>query len=158
MEQLTLISEEEVVKNLRRKVFSGAREGVHCPCCDRMVKEYRRALNADQARFLVLLCREYLKSPPHSWVDIRAISVRGGDYAKTKHWGLAEQSLNEDPTKRSSGLWRPTPSGLTFARGESKVPSHVYLLDNAVRGFSEERIDIWAALGKRFDFRELWYG
>lgn len=161
MEQLPLITsavEGAVVERIRVRLDEKAPEGSRCPCCDRMYKEYRRALNADQARVLVLLCREYLTMKPGSWVDIRTIQIRGGDYAKLIHWGLVENMENEDPAKRSSGMWRPTPSGLTFAKGHSRQPSHVRILDNRERGFSTTTVNIWQALGKKFDFGELWKG
>lgn len=147
-----------VVRVLRRDVRAGAAAGCRCQVCDRLVKSYHRAMNADMARFLILLCREYLTKPPGTFVDIRSIPVRGGDYAKLVHWGLVEQAANDDPVKRSSGLWRPTPRGLRFAQGEAREPSHVTLLDNQAIGFDEETVDIWQALGKHFDFAELWGG
>ena len=161
MEQLPLITpavENAVVERIRRRLDEKAPEGSRCPCCDRMVKEYRRAMNADQARFLILLCREYLAHEPSTWIDVRRIDVRGGDYAKLIHWGLVENMENEDPAKRSSGMWRPTPKGLTFANGHSRQPSHVRLLDNKERGFSTTTVNIWQALGKKFNFSELWKG
>ncbi|MDD5542857.1 MAG: hypothetical protein PHX83_06750 [Acidobacteriia bacterium] len=147
-----------ILADLRWQVQAGAADGIRCPCCDRLVKSYRRAMNADMARFLILLCREYLAKPPGTFVDIRTIPVRGGDYAKLTHWGLVEQAVNDDPAKRSSGLWRPTPRGLRFAQGEATEPSHVVLLDNEVKGFDEGRVTIWEALGTHFDFEVLWHG
>jgi len=147
-----------VLADIRRQVQAGAEAGCRCPACDRLVKSYRRAMNADMARFLILLCREYLANPPGTFVDIRTISVRGGDYAKLTHWGLVEQAHNDDPAKRSSGLWRPTPRGLAFAQGTATEPGHVVLLDNQVQGFTEDRVNIWEALGTHFDFEALWKG
>lgn len=149
---------DHVVKQLRAEVQAGAEAGCRCPACDRLVKSYRRAMNADMARFLILLCREYLAKPPDTFVDIRTISVRGGDYAKLTHWGLVEQAHNDDPAKRSSGLWRPTPRGLAFAQGTATEPGHVVLLDNQVRGFTDDRVNIWEALGTHFNFEVLWRG
>ena len=153
-----MATEDEVLKSARERLFKAADNGAQCPCCGRTVKRYRRALNAGMAHFLVLLCKAYLKNHPRVWVDIKALPVRGGDYAKLLHWGMVKQYVNDDPEKRSSGLWMPTARGLEFARGDSEEPSHVFLLDNTVVGFEEERIDIHAALGNKFNFRELWHG
>jgi hypothetical protein len=155
-EKLPQRAAEAVLQHLRQQVRDGAVEGVRCPCCDRLVRAYRRPLGADMARFLILLCRAYLAGPPGEWVDVRAIPARGGDYAKLAHWGLIEQAPNDDPARRSSGLWRPTPAGMAFAEGRTREPSHVFLLDNRRIGAEDATVDVYEALGRRFDFAELW--
>jgi hypothetical protein len=129
--------------------------GTHCPCCGRHVQVYKRKLTRDMARFVVLLLKEYRKIPG-TWVDVRLFPVRGGDYAKVAHWGLAILKENEsDPEKKNSGLWKPTQLGVRFAVGAEKVPSHVHLYLNEVVGYSHRLIDVREALGSGFRYDEL---
>ncbi len=82
--------------------------------------------------------------------------MTGGDYAKLRHWGLAELKPNDDdPSKKDSGLWRPTEKGRRFAYRQIRVPRYVYLYKNKVMGFSEETISIEEALKVSFDYDDL---
>jgi len=162
---------------LRARVFGKtvrAKQGARCPCCKQYVKIYKRALGAPMARWLIWLVRTWdhqfgskrdlLSDPANSaWVDIRQSPVRGGDYAKLLHWGLVEQKSdvlekknNGAKDTKDSGLWRPTFAGIDFARGKTKVASHVYLYDNVKIGEeSDQQITIKEALGKKFSYSEL---
>ena len=134
-----------------------AQKGSFCPCCKQFVKIYKRALGSQMARWLIWLTRTWEQLPQYgdAWVDIKMAPTRGGDYAKTTHWQLAENRISNDKTLRSSGLWRPTAKGIDFVQNRIRVPSHVELYDNLVLGFSDETIGIVEALGKRFDYYEL---
>lgn len=129
-------------------------EGCKCPCCGQEVKLYKRVLNAQMAWFLIALHRA--PRLDGNWVDIKALDVRGGDYAKTRYWGLVE--VKDDPTKRSSGLWRLTQKGLKFVHDQVRVPRHVLVYNGECRGFSDQDIGIRQALGAGFDYSELMSG
>jgi hypothetical protein len=135
------------------------KSGTACPCCGQWCKLYRRTLNASMARFLIWLVRSYQDNP--RWVTIKEFPLmsnrRGGnDYSKLAHWKLIEQKANtDDPTKRTSGEWRPTPKGIEFAHQRISVPNAVFLYDGICQGFSDKSTDIVAALGKEFNYQEL---
>jgi hypothetical protein len=140
-------------------------EGVPCPCCGQMCKVYPRSLNAAMARFLIWLVREYEERKKDDaatdlWISVNEgplIQHRkgGGDFAKMEHWGLIEQMANDDETKRTSGFWRPTQSGIDFVYYRITVPRKAMLYMNECIGFSEEKINIREALGTKFDYQEL---
>lgn len=144
-----------------------AREGEICPCCEQYVKVYKRALNAQMARWLIWLVRCYRQSVLASdgndsikqWVDIKGSPVRGGDYAKLVHWALVEHKRNEkDATRKDSGLWRPTQRGVDFVFRRCSVPSHVYLYDNRRLNWDDNtirQVTVVDCLDKKFNYEEL---
>lgn len=133
--------------------------GTPCPCCGQICKLYRRHINAPMARFLIWLVRSYEQNP--RWVHLKQFPMiqnrrGGGDYGKLMHWGLVEQKPNtDDPDKRTSGEWRPTPKGIEFARQRISIPEALFLYDNVLQGFSDKKTDIVGALGQEFSYQEL---
>lgn len=129
--------------------------GVRCPCCAQYCKMYRRPLNSQMARFLIWLVREYESRP--RWIDWRRAPdiLRGGDYAKLQYWGLIESRQTDDPSKRTSGLWRPTKDGIEFAHRRRSVPASVYVYNNQVHEREPRYISIEDALGEHFNYQEL---
>jgi Holliday junction resolvase RusA-like endonuclease len=151
----------------RQAVRDVADEGSACPCCDQLVKRYRRPLNAIMARGLLWLVKA--SGPELQWIHVNAVAPKwltnkGGSLATLSHWELIEQRPKEDlpagerSTKRTSGFWRPTAKGVAFAGDTARVPSHVVLYDNQVEGWSDREIGIRDALGKAFDYGELMRG
>jgi hypothetical protein len=135
------------------EVQIGRDDGIECPCCGQWCKVYIRKLSSSMARWLIELVRRH--DLPGDWIDVRTFNLRGGDYAKVAYWDLAESRGNDDPTKRTSGLWRPTMAGIKFVWNEASVPSHVYVYDGRVLGYSSEPVWIRQALGSRFNYEEL---
>jgi len=142
----------ELLVDAQQRFEDELEDGIDCPCCGRLGKIYRRPLGASMARWLIWLVRIW---PGHGWIDIKDTDARGGDYAKLAHWQLVEQQPNADETKKDSGMWRPTPHGITFVYRRIMVPSHVYLLFNNVIGWEPNHIEITDALGKTFNYSEL---
>lgn len=139
----------------------GRDAGVTCPCCGQYCKVYHRALNAPMVRFLIWLVKEFeSRGDAKTWVNVNdgpLIQHRkgGGDFAKMVHWGLIEQMANIDDTKRSSGYWRPTQSGIDFVYNKIDVPKKVLLYLNEPVGYSAAHITVREALGTKFNYREL---
>jgi len=147
------------VADARRQIHEQieAGEQVRCPVCDQNCKLYKRKLNAMQASFLCWLVRRF-KSNGGEWIDVPREYDRniGGEYGKLAHWGLAELKANdEDPSKRTSGQWRPTLRGIDFVNELVTVPKYVYLYDNRLYKVSDEQTTIREALGDKFDYEEL---
>jgi len=139
-----------------RKVLT-ERKAFKCPCCDRLVKVYRRKLNSEMARTFLQLYKAYVKFPryystrelkPH---DNKAAS----DIIYLVHWELIEKSDGVNSSLAPAGMYRPTEKGLRFAHRLERVPSHVHLLNNKVVGWSQDTIDIKEALGSKFNYAEL---
>jgi len=139
-------------------VKNNAGKGVYCPCCEQFAKIYKRKLNSGMAASLVWLVRTYLEK--QNWIYVWKIApkfiLRSAEIGKLAHWELAIQKTNEDDdSKRTSGLWKPTEKGIKFVRRRISVPSHVFLYDNHVQGFTNDLITIDDALGNKFNYREL---
>ncbi len=150
-------------------------EGARCPCCEQYARRYRRKVNSAMARWLIALARIHEESE-QSWVHVAAIaavvagrSVRRalelragpigtGDYAKTRHWGLAISQPNEDPAKRDSGFWQLTARGSAFVGDRIEVPCYAVIYDNELQRLEGGSVSIRDALGRRFNYQELMLG
>ena len=156
----SFVDPQMTLKQARELLLNGVGAGTVCPCCRQFAKVYRRALNAPMARWLIWIVKAFLVEC--RWYDFREspmIQARkgGGDFAKLLHWGLiqtAEPSQVQN-TKRTSGLYRPTSKGINYALGRMSVPSHVFLYNNTVAGWSDKKVTIQEALGEQFDYRAL---
>jgi hypothetical protein len=155
-----LIDESRTLRDARQWLRARMEDGAHCPCCTQLAKVYTRKLNSAMARDLIWLVRMSAVSTD-GWVDI-AIAPKcfhaSRELAKLVYWELIEM-LNGQPVggARTTGIWRPTDSGVRFARGRIAVPSHVRIYDGRRLSFDNTRIiTIRQALGEHFDFNELW--
>lgn len=135
-----------------------------CPCCDGPAVRYKRKFNEGMAYWLCRLVLQYKKDL--DWTHIREIRGRpgaprksvseiGGDFAKIRYWELVEPKMNEDSTKRCSGVWRPTDSGINFAHGQFSIPMYAITWLKDVEHFEGDMITMREALGEFFDYEEL---
>jgi len=71
-----------------------------------------------------------------------------------------EQQQNNDPTKRTSGVWRATAAGKDFALRKTRAASHVYTLSpgQEVLGWEPTTTNVVEALGEDFNYHELMRG
>lgn len=142
----------------RDYVVENRGKGVKCPCCGRFVKLYKRPLGSTIARWLIALVRRFERE--RRWYSVHepwSLLINGGtgDVAKLRFWELVLSKSNDDPQKKSSGLWIPTDRGVDFVHGRRRMPRHCYVDRGNLEGFSRELITIQDALGKGFDYREL---
>lgn len=117
----------------RKYVFGNLMEGSSCPCCSQHVQLRGRTITKGMSKWLCSLVSLFVQE--ERFYHVHEISSQGGgDYAKLLKWGLIETMVNTDPTKRTSGMFRPTKLGIEFTRGIAKVPSHVFVFNNKVWG------------------------
>lgn len=132
--------------------------GTTCPCCGQTCKLYARSIHTDMAKWLIYLVKEFERTA--TWVDVKTSAVRGGDYAKLVYWGLIERQSDyyriQSATAGRTGLWKPTETGVLFARGEISTNKYAYVFDDTVYRYSAETITIHEALGREFSFDEVW--
>ena len=143
------------------------RDGFHCHACGQKVKIYRRILNASFALWLIALHRLTRRVESDDGFygvveiteEIRAMGHidRHHDFAKLKHWGLIveEEKIGADGIARTSGRWRTTPRGVSFASGASVAPKYVNIYNAESLGLDGDPITIRDALGNHFSFDEL---
>jgi hypothetical protein len=60
----------------------------------------------------------------------------GGDYAKTKYWGLIETK------SKKSGIWRPTEKGIAYIFNQLKVPQSCLTYNDRAYRFSSVEVPI----------------
>lgn len=140
----------EAIHEVRSKVVEGSR----CPCCNRLVKLYKRKLSAEMVVFLIALCWEYAGD----YLDIRKLrkwKYQRGDYAYLAHWGLVEQKEGNEDGKRGSAHWRPTDAAFKFIFRHALMPSHIHMLCGEYLGHSEKLVSVDDALGEKFNYDEL---
>jgi hypothetical protein len=78
------------------------------------------------------------------------------DIPLLRHWGLIEEGEAERPDGNPRAGWYIiTKAGREFAQGLAQAAKSVFLYDNRLIGKSEDRVDVRQALGKKFDYREL---
>lgn len=132
-------------------------DGADCPCCGQFAKLYKRPLTSSMAVAMILIARYPGRGYFHvgDWLArwTQTAVIRGGDWAKLRHWGLIEN----DAAGRS-GHYRMTERGRDFVYANLAVPRHVYLY-NAQK---YDRIDplretttLREALGDKFDLQAL---
>ena len=140
-----------------------AEEGIDCPLCTRYVKIYRRKLSSCMARALLALVRHAMRTN-NEWFDLTqvlkrvGISAANSNAALLRYWNLLEPA--PEPTHREDGsphvgIYRVTPLGFRFARGEVELPRRVIIYDHHILGFTDEHTSIRDALGDKFRYDEL---
>lgn len=132
-------------------------KGVRCPCCDQLVKLYKRPLYGTIAVNLIRLYKLDRSQYHHIAKILLPNSSGGGDFAKLIYWGLVEeqQKDEEDTVSRTSGMWKITQKGIDFVNKKTKLYSHVLIYDGRFLGLSGNEVDIKDVLGKKFNYEEL---
>jgi len=146
----------------KRLISSADAGGAVCPCCGQFAKTYKRKINSTMVASLIWLAHRQLKSG-EPWVDVQREAPRAvlasRQIGMVAHWGLCRNAVaSSDSTTRCSGYWQITERGLEFVRGEIRVPRHVYLYANVVKGWGDESTDVREALGDHFNYAELMAG
>lgn len=144
----------QTLEQARELVMAQREGGITCPCCDQLVKLYKRKLNTNMGQFLISLVLRY-NQKGQDWVRYSECKFTGRDYPYISLWGLAETQPNTDETKKNSGMWRPTQKGIDFAYGRITVPSHVHVYNNQVVGWSDTPVGIRDVLNRPFSYSEL---
>lgn len=141
-----------LLEDARAQLHEQSEEGTTCPCCDQYAKVYKRRLSANMVLFLIDLVT---KCSADGWMKYTECRFTGRDYNFLRHWGLADTRVNNDPEKKSSGMWRPTQLGRDFLSGRAFVPAYVHVYNNIVVETDKNMVGPQEALGKRFSFSEL---
>lgn len=135
-------------------------DGTTCPCCQKHGQRYRRGLNSTMVRELIWLVNA--SGPTRRWVNVSeeapAHVHRSRQLPSTAFWHLTEHKPNDDPTKASSGIWRPTEAGVAFVHRTLKVPKYVHEYGSTPERWSGPSIGVIEALRGRFDYGELMSG
>jgi len=130
------------------------KDGCICPCCNQVVKLYKRKLNSGMARVLIAM---YKKGGSFFHVKdyLREYNIKNThDWTLLKYWKLI-QPMDNQKGGQELGYWSITEKGKQFCKGELKLQKHVLIITNKMIGFSNEDTDIVESLGNHFDYNEL---
>ena len=134
--------------------------GVRCPCCEQNVKEYKRSLSSNSAKFLGSLVQLHIKSIASGgdgWIHYKECEFSSRDYPSLAWWRLAETQVDHSRKKRTSGMWAPTPTGISFVIGRLKVHKHLYTYNGKVTKLDEsaKMVSYQDICGNHFNYDEL---
>lgn len=125
----------------RQWIFENKTRGVHCPTCERFVKEYRRTVSPTQAASLKKMHDTY----EMGFVNLGKIRTRlkidqNGELTKLAHWKLLRQHSTRN------GLWAVTEDGANWITGRSSIPQSVYLYQGELTGQCTHRCNFQDAI------------
>ena len=144
---------------LRPKALKG---GARCPCCDQWTQIYKTPIHSGMGKVLALICSAYTRGlldredylhVEHYTAELK-IPIRGY-HGKLRFWNLVEAKANENPKKKDSGYWRPTPLAFDFVAGRVSVPRYAFLFNNACLHMSEEQTTIHDVMRTPFDYSAM---
>lgn len=128
-------------------------KGATCPCCGQMAKVYKRKINANMVRSLIL----GYQAAGMGWFHAPSVARDRGEMSKLRYWELVEeeQALRLDGGR--AGFWRLTQLGQLFVLGLVSVAAHALIYDSKLLRLDESsgKVNIHEALGARFNYQEL---
>ncbi len=149
------VPEFKTLEEAKQFLRDNFENGATCPCCTQYVKLYKRKLTSGMAVALIRLYR-LSKRQTNKYIHITKLGhLNGGEFAQLERWGLIRQDDNTDEKKKNSGMWSITLDGCLFVEGFKEVPSHAMTYDGKTIKFTNKKINIRAALGSKFDYKEL---
>jgi len=167
MDKVTHESARDYWKQLWRHAIEG--DGGHCPVCTRWGKLYRRTINRNMAlslRWLHNKSTQRVEQGLDEWFSVPESKtnwvIRRQEVGKMRWWGLTERPAKNDPvlgrvkTKaKQSGLWRCTPEGVAFLKGDITVPECVWVHKDNVEATSSEKVSWEDCIPANFNYAEL---
>lgn len=151
------------LEEARRVVRIIAKRGISCPCCDRLVKVYRRKIHAEMVIWLIGLYTLSKKADKfYTTLDIlqtnRHLRAGGTNGTLLIHWGLIEKLAKENRAGAPAGSYKITSKGEKFVNGKINVWQWVELLNGELYEVSTESTNVRQALGTEFNYNELMRG
>ena len=131
--------------------IKNAGTGSICPCCAQHTQIYERRITGAMVRQLLELYRHNVCTSQRL---LRCVGHGGGgDHAKLRYWGLAEQLTG---TKGEPGsTWGILEDAVLFLERKLNVPEIAYVYNGEVLGFSDNVVSVDDRMNKKFDYAEL---
>lgn len=145
----------ETIKEARQYLKENISKGTECPCCNRVVKMYKRNINEKMVKSLIQLSKMG-KGFHHVGDIVQGISNTGtNDFSKLHHWGMIKQVKDNERGVNKSGFWKITETGTAFVNKEISAPAYAIVYNKKAYSFAEEHIFIDQAFKVKFNYREL---
>lgn len=135
-----------------------------CVECMHTFKYWKRRMSGPAVKALCLLVYYYKRmakpGPLHYDVFLKALQPAAarsafGNFNILTYWRFVKPLDTDDPSKRSSGFYTPTNSGIQFADNKLKVYSHVITCENTFEAWSGEKVCVYDVLPKGFDWQQF---
>ena len=126
-------------------------KGTDCPCCGQYYNGYSYNLHKNLSEAVIKLVRVHERTG--DWVHVSYVDPTR-HLAKAKKWGLVEQKISADGTP-VPGYWKPTKKGNDFVYKHTKVPSHVFIVNNQAVQFSTSTTNVIKSVGGRKVYEDL---
>ncbi len=146
---------ERTLAQAHAELWEQLDQGAFCDCCQRMARRYPRRLHREMARFLGKLVEAWEAMPERQkrYVALRDFWPHGPkastDGSYLVHWDLVKRH----PTR--TGLYKPTPAGLSFVAGRIVVPKIAWVYAGRATHYSKETIAFVDALAEPVDVRGM---
>jgi hypothetical protein len=145
------------------KTFIGQnfKTGVRCPCCEQLVKKYKRAINSGMAMSLIRLHK--MSEQKHTFYHLTDFLGNShgqwwSDFGKLQYWDLLLSMPNTDSKKKRSGYWKITDEGKEFVKGRIKISKYGFFYNQKILGFEGPLVRIQDCLAEKFDYEKLMSG
>lgn len=143
----------DTLSEARQRVRDGMRDGITCPCCEQLVKVYRRRMTATHARILLgLLAAHDAAGGP---VKTSAIPLGSGD-ARTAGGDIGKLELFRLVRRVDGDRWAPSELGRRWAAGERVCADWLDVVNGRIIDRADTHRTIAEALGERFDLARVW--
>jgi hypothetical protein len=142
---------KEAREELRERLEEG--EQLSCPVCDQGFKHWKQSMVVKAVAYFIALVGI---SPDGDSVHISSFLTHSDrNFQKMGFWGLIEREKNDNPKKRTSGMWSITKLGIDFVNGKVSVPKYVVTYDGKLVRTEGENVFIRDILNDKFDYEEL---
>lgn len=135
-------------------------KGAYCPQCGHYVRQYRRSLNSNMARFLIKLY--HAQSRYDRWYTTRELYPRDNkastDGIMTRFWGLLEVQEAVNQAGAPVGSFKLTDAGRRFVLNSTYVMQYACIYNGECIGIEGKYVRIQDVLKKKFNYDELMSG
>jgi hypothetical protein len=158
----TIHTPQTTLAEVKEYLTQNYEKGCICPACKQHVKQYKRKLSSTMAGVLIRIyaylnknqiCNGFMKYQ-NILDQLQVPTSQRADWQKLVYFDLIEPKTTKKGDKEQ-GLYRITPRGIAFIKGEITMPEHCKVYNGKVRGYAMEQITIKQALKNRFDFDDL---
>ena len=133
-------------------------KGVDCPCCEQLVKVYKRRVNSSMARGLIAMYKEYGTSFGSLQDVRRKHGLLNKEESVMRYWGLIkEQDIKRQDGGRA-GFWCVTPLGEQWIKNQTTILRYAHIYNGKCLEIEGKPTTIQNALGKDFNLQELMSG
>lgn len=129
-------------------------KGAQCPCCEQLVKVYKRSINALSARSLLHIMKITVNENEIIPLHIQKTFANGKklatglDYIQLKRFGLIEPTEEE-------GFYKITKQGIAFCLGYATIPKYALVYNNKTIMYSDSNVTVQECLKKKFNYEEI---